>query len=59
MEEINASANGFFSGDDINEPTGQHPRRPARDAVGTALKDSHAPPHKVLLNPLFSNAVYT
>ena len=37
--------NGF----DINVPGEQHPKRPVTDY------DSHWPPHKVRLNPLFKN----
>ena len=47
--------NGLTSGFNMNDAEGQHPRRPVLVNLLLDFVDSHAPPHKVRLNPLNSN----
>ena len=56
------ASNGVFSGSDMNEPDGQQPYRAVlavtpeprlvKAFLVASVKDSHAPPHNVRLNPL-------
>jgi hypothetical protein len=58
--QASALENGFNMGSSMNVPGEQQPYRAVLDpvllnALEAPLKDSHAPPHKVLLNPLSLN----